>query len=111
MSKEINGMIATKIPMEYRIFIEANPRLAKVVGNVIGNLVETYEKIEGIKDILKDPNYLAALIDVGTVDQASSFVDKALESAKSAIKINNVSREVLDLVKEKLGKDAFETIL
>lgn len=112
MNQEVKGLIAVKIPIEHRAFLEANPRFAKTVGTVVGNLVEVYEKIEKMKDMLKDPKLLKSLIDVGTAEQANVFIDIALEAAKgSAIKIDNVSREVLDRVKEELGKDALETPL
>ena len=112
MNQEIKGLICVKIPKEQTAFLEANPRLVKVVGNVVGNLVDVYGKIEKMSDTLKDPNFLTELIDAGTVDQAIEFVNMALKSAKDgAIMIDNVSREVLDKVKEKLGKEVIETML
>lgn len=111
MNQDTRKLFVVKIPIEHRAFIEANPRVAKVIGSSISQLVEIYEKIEKAKSIITDPNFISSFIDNGTVEQALKFINAALESAKGdTAKINNVSREVLDLVKEKLGNDIFETI-
>lgn len=103
-------MVCVKIPQEHREFLESNPRLAQMVGNTVTHLIEIYSKVEGLKELVRRPELLASLIDVGTVDQATAFVNVAMEAAQNgAIKIDNVSKEVFEKVKEQLGDSAFTT--
>ncbi len=101
-----------KMPTEHMDFVKGNPRLAKVIGTSIVSLMEIYSKIEVLKDMIKDKNFIAPLLDKGTPEEAVKFIEAAIEaSTTSFVNLKDVSREALEQIKERLGSNLVETRL
>jgi hypothetical protein len=113
MSKQdkVGTMKCLRIPKSMFPFLKKNPKVAQAVGMGIITISNLQNNIEEVEKFLLSGE-LDYLLEDGSKEELQEFIEVALDSQKNGIfEAGEVSEDVLDALKEKLGDQIVTTTI
>jgi hypothetical protein len=112
-TSKVSEMACIRIPVGHQEFLEANPRVAQVVGKMLMTIHELSQGIEIMKSMMRDSDKLVHLIEDGTREDLEAFVEAALLSQQEdgILHVKNLPPGAYEKIKERLKGKATETYL